>query len=105
MNTYLDKHILVILSIGASQAPDAKHTARPLKISGILRGFDMYNNLVLENAVDESHPGTKAELGEIVRPLFQCPDKRARTALYRISYFLSQMVSAHAFFLLWLYGR
>lgn len=80
MHAYLDKHILVILSTGASSAPtpapaqtkDAKQpAAHPPKLSGVLRGFDMYNNLVLENAVDESYPGIKTELGEIVRWLFQ----------------------------------
>ncbi|SRR5258706_7347080 len=75
MHTYLDKHTLVILSKGASSAQtgDVKQSesAHPLKLSGVLRGFDMYNNLVLEDAVDESHPGVKTELGEIVRRLFQ----------------------------------
>ena len=79
MHTYLDKHTLVILSTGGSSAqtkdvqPSAACGTHPLRLSGVLRGFDMYNNLVLENAVDESHPGVqKTDLGEmIVRRLFQ----------------------------------
>lgn len=70
MTKYLDKHTLVTLFMGASsaaQTKDSKQAAYPIKLSGVLRGFDMYNNLVLDNAVDESHPGTKTELGEIVR--------------------------------------
>lgn len=70
MYTLLDKPILVIFSKGVSFAPDATNPTNaphPLKVSGVLRGFDMFNNLVLENAVDESQPGVKTEMGEIVR--------------------------------------
>lgn len=83
MYTYLDKPILVLLSKGTSssatqQAPDGKKATQQQqqqqqhRVSGTLRGFDMYNNLVLSNAVDESQPGVKTEMGEIVRcRLFQ----------------------------------
>ena len=69
MTKYLDKHTLVTLAMGASsaQTKDSKQASNPIRLSGVLRGFDMYNNLVLDNAVDESHPGIKTELGEIVR--------------------------------------
>lgn len=73
MYAYLDKPVLVVLSKGMSpaHAPDAKSAThhQQLKVTGVLRGFDMYNNLVLENAVDESQPGVKTEMGEIVRRL------------------------------------
>jgi hypothetical protein len=55
-------------SASAKNNNNAKQAAaHPIKLSGVLRGFDAFNNLVLENAVDESHPGIKTELGEIVR--------------------------------------
>lgn len=75
MYTYLDKPILVLLSKvisptqngdGDVKGADQQRQQQP-RVSGILRGFDMYNNLVLENAVDESQPGVKTEMSEIVR--------------------------------------
>jgi LSM domain len=79
MHIYLDKQILVILSKGLSFAPDAKGAPHQLKVSGVLRGFDMFNNLILENAIDESQPGVKTEMGEIVR---SCSNNEEHELLY-----------------------
>ena len=37
------------------------------KISGVLRGFDIFMNLVLDDATDETNAATKTPLGTIVR--------------------------------------
>ena len=80
MYTYLDKPILVLLCKGISPTPDAdagqQHQHQP-RVSGVLRGFDAFNNLVLENAVDESRPGVQTEMGEIVRRCCSNDERRA----------------------------
>lgn len=38
------------------------------KVTGVLRGFDQFMNLVLENAVEEVSATEKHEIGMIVRP-------------------------------------
>lgn len=37
------------------------------KVSGVLRGFDIFLNLVVDDAVDESVPAEKTPIGMVVR--------------------------------------
>lgn len=39
------------------------------KVSGVLRGFDIFLNLVLDEAVEETTPAQKHNLGNVVRIL------------------------------------
>lgn len=36
------------------------------KVSGVLRGFDIFLNLVIDDAVEESTPATKTPIGQVV---------------------------------------
>ncbi|KIO32755.1 hypothetical protein M407DRAFT_241242 [Tulasnella calospora MUT 4182] len=36
------------------------------KVSGVLRGFDIFLNLVIDDAVEETSPGQKTPMGTIV---------------------------------------
>lgn len=55
---YMDKRLAIALQGGR-------------RVSGVLRGFDIFLNLVVDNAVEEAGPnvtaGSKAQLGQIVR--------------------------------------
>lgn len=55
---YMDKRVGIALQGGR-------------KVSGTLRGFDIFLNLVVDNAVEEAGPnvvaGTKMQLGQVVR--------------------------------------
>jgi small nuclear ribonucleoprotein (snRNP)-like protein len=53
--SYLDKRIFIQL----------KGNSR--KISGTFAGFDMFQNVALTSAVDESDVGVKVDVGDIVR--------------------------------------
>lgn len=37
------------------------------KISGVLRGFDIFLNLVVDDAVEETVPAEKHPIGQVVR--------------------------------------
>ncbi|KAG8836219.1 hypothetical protein FRC17_008955 [Serendipita sp. 399] len=37
------------------------------KVSGILRGFDIFLNVVLDDSMEETVPGKKSPLGQVVR--------------------------------------
>lgn len=37
------------------------------KVSGVLRGFDIFLNIVLDDSLDESVAGQKSPMGQIVR--------------------------------------
>jgi small nuclear ribonucleoprotein (snRNP)-like protein len=52
---YLNKQVFIHLKSGNR------------RVSGTLAGFDVFQNLTLKDAVDESTPGVKSELSEIVR--------------------------------------
>jgi small nuclear ribonucleoprotein G len=52
---YLDKHVFVELKNGGG------------KVSGILTGFDVFQNLAIGDSLDESRVGVKTQMGEIVR--------------------------------------
>ena len=41
------------------------------KVSGILRGYDLFLNLVVEDAIEETNPAQKHPIGTTVR--FHCP--------------------------------
>lgn len=42
------------------------------KVSGILRGFDIFLNIVLDEALEETTPGQKLSIGQVVsRMTFQ----------------------------------
>ncbi|PVF98436.1 hypothetical protein CPB86DRAFT_784879 [Serendipita vermifera] len=51
---YLDKHVFVELKNGGG------------KVSGILTGFDVFQNLAIGDSLDESQVGAKVQMGEIV---------------------------------------
>ena len=38
------------------------------KVTGVLRGFDPFMNLVLDEAVEETKPSEKTPIGMVVRP-------------------------------------
>lgn len=38
------------------------------RISGVLRGFDIFLNLVVDDATEETTPADKHQLGQVVRP-------------------------------------
>mmetsp|Transcript_3253 Transcript_3253/g.4006 ORF Transcript_3253/g.4006 Transcript_3253/m.4006 type:complete len:86 (+) Transcript_3253:33-290(+) len=40
------------------------------KVTGVLRGYDQFMNLVLENAMEEVSAENRAEIGTVVRFLF-----------------------------------
>lgn len=37
------------------------------RISGVLRGFDIFLNLVVDDAIEETTPADKHQLGQVVR--------------------------------------
>jgi small nuclear ribonucleoprotein G len=39
------------------------------KVSGTLRGYDLFLNLVIDDALEESTPAQKHPIGTVVRPL------------------------------------
>lgn len=39
------------------------------KVSGILRGYDLFLNLVIDEALEETTPAQKHPIGTVVRPL------------------------------------
>ncbi|KAF9197833.1 hypothetical protein BGZ49_001565 [Haplosporangium sp. Z 27] len=53
LKKYMDKHVFVQLN-GAR------------KVTGVLRGFDPFMNLVLDEAVEETNPAEKTSIGMIV---------------------------------------
>lgn len=38
------------------------------KVSGVLRGYDLFLNLVIDDALEESTPAQKHPIGTVVRP-------------------------------------
>lgn len=40
------------------------------KVSGTLRGFDIFLNIVLDDAMEETIPGQKTQIGQIVGHMF-----------------------------------
>jgi small nuclear ribonucleoprotein (snRNP)-like protein len=45
------------------------------KVSGVLRGFDIFLNIVLDDSVEETVAGQKMPLGQVVRSLFSYCDQ------------------------------
>ena len=39
------------------------------KVSGTLRGYDLFLNLVIDDALEENAPGQKLPIGQVVRLL------------------------------------
>ena len=39
------------------------------KVSGVLRGYDLFLNLVLDDALEETTPAQKHPIGTVVRPI------------------------------------
>ena len=39
------------------------------KVSGTLRGYDLFLNLVIDEALEETNPAQKHPIGTVVRPL------------------------------------
>jgi small nuclear ribonucleoprotein (snRNP)-like protein len=37
------------------------------KVSGVLRGFDIFLNIVLDDSMEETVPGKKTPIGQVVR--------------------------------------
>ncbi|KAG8936633.1 hypothetical protein FRC03_012427 [Tulasnella sp. 419] len=53
LKKYMDKRLFINLQGGR-------------KVSGVLRGFDIFLNLVVDEAVDESTPAQKTPIGTVV---------------------------------------
>lgn len=43
------------------------HLQAGRKVSGKLRGYDVFLNVVLDDAVDETNPADKQQIGNVVR--------------------------------------
>lgn len=56
---YLDKRLFVNVQAGR-------------KVSGVLRGFDIFLNIVLDDAVEETNASDKKQLGTVVRLGVDC---------------------------------
>ncbi|TFY82224.1 hypothetical protein EWM64_g1789 [Hericium alpestre] len=56
LKKFMDKRLFVHLQGGR-------------KVSGTLRGYDLFLNLVIDDAVEESTPAQKHPIGTVVRPL------------------------------------
>ena len=56
------------------------------KVSGSLRGYDLFLNLVIDDAVEETTPGQKHPIGTVVRvqPCFVLRDMRADTGTLQV---------------------
>jgi small nuclear ribonucleoprotein (snRNP)-like protein len=58
LNQFMDKKLFVHLQGGR-------------KVSGVLRGYDLFLNLVIDDAVEESTPAQKHPIGTVVS--ITCP--------------------------------
>lgn len=43
------------------------HVQGGRKVSGVLRGYDLFLNLVIDDALEETNPGQKHPIGLVVR--------------------------------------
>ena len=43
------------------------------KVSGVLRGYDLFLNLVIDDALEETTPAQKHPTGTVVRPICIAP--------------------------------
>ena len=43
------------------------------KVSGVLRGYDLFLNLVIDDALEETTPAQKHPIGTVVRPICIAP--------------------------------
>lgn len=65
------------------------------KVIGVLRGFDQFMNLVLENSVEVISETEKHEIGMTVRPQTQCHENNPAIKSFFISL---SFAKEHCFF-------